>query len=132
VILGGEVVADAPWSWCVLETSHPPGYYLDPAFVRTDLLSPTGRRSGCEWKGTAEYLTVRAGDALAENAAWRYPDPTPAFAPMAGCIAFYPAAMDRCLVDGEAVRAQEGGFYGGWITSDLAGPFKGGPGSWGW
>ena len=75
---------------------------------------------------------MRAGGVTAEDAAWRYPRPTAAFADLAGCVAFYPGPMDRCLVDGEVVRPQEGGFYGGWITSDLAGPFKGVPGSWGW
>ena len=86
----------------------------------------------CEWKGEARYLDVIGGDAVAERAAWTYPRPTPAFATLAGYIALYPGRMDRCTVDGEVVRAQPGGFYGGWITAGVVGPFKGEPGTMFW
>ena len=136
---GGAVLADTRRAWRVLETSHPPSWYLPPEDVRKEWLRPvSGPGSICEWKGPARYLDVvvpegegRRGG-VAPGAAWSYPAPTPAFAPIAGYLAFYPAAMDECLVDGERVRPQDGGFYGGWITSDVTGPFKGGPGSMGW
>ncbi|MEJ1936355.1 DUF427 domain-containing protein, partial [Nostoc sp. NIES-2111] len=97
------------------------------------LVRVPGFGSLCEWKGRAIYYDVAAPDGRrADRAAWAYPDPTPAFAPIADFVSFYPGRMDECLVDGERVRPQEGGFYGGWITSDVAGPFKGAPGTMGW
>jgi uncharacterized protein (DUF427 family) len=116
----------------VLETSHPPSYYIPPADVDPALLRPAAGASFCEWKGTARYFDVVVGEAVAPRAAWGYPEPSPAFAAIRGHFAFYPAAMEACTVDGERVRPQPGGFYGGWITGDLAGPFKGGPGTAGW
>ncbi len=86
----------------------------------------------CEWKGTARYYSVRVGQRMAPDAAWSYPRPTPPFAPIAGYVAFYAGLMDACYVDDEQVVPQPGGFYGGWITKDIVGPFKGVPGSWGW
>jgi uncharacterized protein (DUF427 family) len=97
-----------------------------------DLLTASGSDSWCEWKGRAEYFTVRVGERTAAAAAWSYPQPGPGFASIAGHIAFYCAAMDRCTVAGELARPQPGGFYGGWVTDDVLGPFKGGPGSAGW
>ena len=132
VELGGRVVASTRESWRVLETSHPPTYYLPrAAFERGSLRAATGR-SWCEWKGQAGYFDIVAGDAVASRAAWTYELPSPGFEVLAGAVAVMPGLVDRCTVDGEVVRPQEGGFYGGWITSRVVGPFKGGPGTAGW
>lgn len=132
VVLGGEVVARTERALRVLETSHPPTYYLPRAdFVEGSLLPAEGS-SLCEWKGTAAYLDVKGGGVVARRAAWFYPHPTPAFAALVDHVAVYAGAMDRCTVDGEVVRPQQGGFYGGWITSKVVGPFKGDPGSQLW
>jgi uncharacterized protein (DUF427 family) len=132
VVFAGATIVDTTAAWRVLETSHPPGYYIPPADVRPGVLVPSAGSSVCEWKGRAEYFSACAGGREAPRAAWAYPDPTPPFAPIAGYVAFYPELMDACYVDGELVTPQPGGFYGGWITSDVVGPFKGGPGTWGW
>jgi uncharacterized protein (DUF427 family) len=116
----------------VLETSHPPVYYLPRAAFTCCTLEPARGGSFCEWKGAARYWTIRAGDRVAERAAWSYPDPAPAYAAIRDHLAVYAGAMDRCYVGDEAVTPQPGGFYGGWITSELRGPFKGGPGTTGW
>ncbi|MCC2112757.1 MAG: DUF427 domain-containing protein, partial [Hyphomicrobiales bacterium] len=116
----------------VLETSHPPVYYIPPEDVAMDYLQPAAGGSWCEWKGRAAYFTLRVGDKTAERVAWSYPNPTPSFAPIQNYLAFYAAPMDACLIDGERVTPQPGGFYGGWITRDVVGPFKGVPGSTGW
>ena len=132
VVLGGVEVCRTTRAWRVLETSHPPSWYLPRADWLTGSLRPAGGTSSCEWKGLADYLDVVGGAAVAPRAAWSYPVPTPGFAILAGAVAIYPAAMDACTVDGEVVRPQEGGFYGGWVTDDVAGPFKGAPGTRGW
>jgi len=132
VVFIGVAIAETRRAWRVLETSHPPVFYIPPEDVRTDLLASTDRRSYCEWKGSAAYRTVTFGDRSAPNAVWSYPDPTAAFAPIAGYLAFYPSRMDACFVDGERVRSQLGDFYGGWITGEIVGPFKGDPGTEGW
>lgn len=132
VVFAGQVIADTERALRVLETSHPPTYYLPPDDVRMDLLVSSPKGSYCEWKGHAAYWTVRVGDRQARNAAWSYPHPVPAFQELKDFLAFYCDPMDACRVDGEEVRPQPGGFYGGWITRDLVGPFKGEPGSWGW
>lgn len=132
VVLGGDVVCDTRRAVRVLETSHPPGWYLPREDWLPGSLRPAGGTSVCEWKGLASYLDVVGGDRVAQRAAWAYPEPVAAFALLAGHVAVYPQAMDRCTVDGEVVRPQEGGFYGGWVTDDVVGPFKGVPGSWGW
>ncbi|MCU1693081.1 MAG: hypothetical protein JWM64_2172 [Frankiales bacterium] len=132
VVLGGVEVCRTRAAWRVLETSHPPSWYLPREDWLPGALEPASGRSVCEWKGVASYLTVVGGGLRAERAAWTYPDPTPAFAGLCDAVAVYPAAMDACTVDGEAVRPQEGGFYGGWVTRDVVGPFKGVPGSSGW
>jgi uncharacterized protein (DUF427 family) len=132
VVLGGVEVARTDRAWRVLETSHPPTYYLPRAAFADGILEPAPGSSVCEWKGRAEYLTVVGGDRREVAAAWSYPDPTPGFAAIRGAVSLYPGRMDRVTVDGEVVQAQEGGFYGGWVTSRVVGPFKGGPGSWGW
>lgn len=132
VILGGEVVCATAESWQVLETSHPPTYYLPrDSFVDGALREVSGS-SFCEWKGAARYLDVMGGRRSASKAGWYYPTPSPEFAVLAGHVALYAAAMDACFVDGEQVVPQPGGFYGGWITSSVAGPFKGVAGSAGW
>ena len=131
--LAGERVAATDGAWRVLETFHPPTYYLpQSAFAPGALLPGSARGSLCEWKGRARYHTIVVGGRRAEDAGWSYPDPKPAFADMADCVAVYARAMDRCTVDGETVAPQPGGFYGGWITPDLIGPFKGGPGTEFW
>ncbi len=132
VVFAGTTIAETTQGWRVLETSHPPVYYFPPGDILPDALVATPRTSWCEWKGAAQYHTVRVGQRVAPDAAWSYPRPTPPFAPIAGYIAFYAAAMDACYVDDEQVVPQPGGFYGGWITKDIVGPFKGVPGSWGW
>lgn len=132
VVLGGVTIADTRRAHRVLETSHPPVYYIPPADILMQHLAPAPQGSFCEWKGRAAYYSVAAGGKLAEAAAWYYPDPTPAFAAIRDAVAFYPGRMDACYVDGELVTPQPGGFYGGWITADIVGPFKGGPGSAGW
>jgi len=133
VELGGVLVADTTAAYRVLETSHPPVYYLPPADVDPACLTrDTAAGSFCEFKGRATYWTVTAGGRVEPAAAWSYEEPTPAFAPMAGYLAFYCPRMDRCTVDGEVATPQPGGFYGGWVTSGVVGPFKGGPGSSGW
>jgi uncharacterized protein (DUF427 family) len=132
IVFAGVTIVDTTDAWRVLETSHPPNYYIPPAAFPEGALVPSPGGSVCEWKGRAAYLSVRAAGRVAESAAWTYPDPTPGFAALAGYVAVYPAAMDACLVDDEIVTPQPGSFYGGWITSDVVGPFKGVPGSWGW
>jgi uncharacterized protein (DUF427 family) len=132
IVLGGEVVCETPRSWQVLETSHPPTYYLPRDSFLPGSLRVAAGHSFCEWKGAASYLDVLGGDRLADRAGWYYPSPNPSFAALVDHVAVYPAAMDSCLVDGDQVAPQPGGFYGGWITSKVAGPFKGVPRSSGW
>lgn len=128
----GLVVADTRAGVRVLETSHPPNYYLPRAAIAPGLLRRAEGRSRCEWKGVADYWSIAVGGALLPRVGWSYADPTPAFALLRDHIAFYAGAFDRCSVDGETVTPQPGGFYGGWITRAVAGPFKGVPGSAGW
>jgi len=116
----------------VLETSHPPNYYLPLDDVASDVLTRGAHASWCEFKGQAHYFTVRVGDRIASDAAWGYDAPSAGYEDLAGTVAFYAGRMDECLVDDEVAVAQPGGFYGGWITRDVGGPFKGGPGSGGW
>jgi len=132
VVLGGVQVVDTTRALRVLETSHPPVYYVPVADVLPGALVPAAGTSFCEYKGTASYVTVTGGGAVAERAGWYYPEPSPGFEALAGHVALYPGSMDVCTVDGEVVRPQEGGFYGGWITDRVVGPFKGAPGSRGW
>ncbi len=130
---GGRKIVDTTRALRVLETSHPPTYYVPPDDVVDGVLERVpGRSSLCEWKGRAAYFDVVVGDHRARAAAWCYPDPTPGSGMKPGYLAFYAAPMDRCAVDGAPVTPQPGGFYGGWITEHVAGPFKGGPGTFGW
>jgi uncharacterized protein (DUF427 family) len=132
VVFNGVVIADTRRAQRVLEMSHPPVYYIPTEDIRMEYLTPTGRATYCEWKGRAGYYTVSVNGKTAQNAAWFYPNPTPAFAAIKDYVAFYPGRMDQCMVDGEAVQAQPGDFYGGWITRDIVGPFKGTPGTTSW
>lgn len=130
--LGGHTIASTTNGWRVLETSHPPVYYFPPDDVDWTLLSETSRTTFCEWKGTATYLDVVTDGRVVPEFGWRYLAPTKRFAPILGHVAFYAHKADACFVDGERVTPQPGNFYGGWITDDVVGPFKGEPGSWGW
>jgi len=130
--LGGEIVADTTEAVRVLETSHPPVYYVPRSAFADGALEPAAGSSFCEFKGGARYLSVRGGSQLAERAAWYYPSPSPGYEQLVDRVAVYPSPMDSCEVDGEIVTAQEGDFYGGWITSAVTGPFKGAPGTAGW
>jgi len=132
IIFGGEILAETNRAFRVLETSHPPVYYLSPEDVRMNFLTETTNSSFCEWKGRAGYYTIAVGGKRVENAAWFYASPTESFAKIKNYIAFYPSKMDACYVNDELVQAQEGDFYGSWITKDIVGPFKGGAGTWGW
>ena len=132
VVHAGVTVAETTRGLRVLETSQPPAYYFPPEDVRLDLVVPSGTRTVCEWKGVASYVDLRVDDAIVADAGWRYLDPTEPFAAIAGHLAFYPQRVDACFVDGERVQANAGDFYGGWITSKVVGPFKGGPGTLGW
>jgi uncharacterized protein (DUF427 family) len=132
VVFNGITIADSRRSYRVLETSHPPVYYIPPPDIQMQYLQPTSRQSFCEWKGAASYYAIAVGDKQVTDAAWYYPNPTATFIAIKDCVAFYPHLMDACYVDGEQVIPQPGGFYGGWITNDIVGPFKGIPGSWGW
>lgn len=128
----GVVVADSRASIRTLETSHPPSYYVPPADITPGLLRRAEGSSFCEWKGAAVYWDVVIGDLVLPRVGWSYPTPSRAFAPLRDHVAFYAAPFDRCSVDGEIVTPQPGDFYGGWITSCYAGPFKGVPGSRFW
>ncbi len=131
VAAGGTTIADAVAGHRVLETSQPPAYYFQPADVRLDLLQPSTRRTFCEWKGQAAYFDVVVDGARIEGAVWSYPSPTPAFEAIRDHLAFYAQLLD-CSVDGEPVIGNEGTFYGGWITAEIVGPFKGGAGTAHW
>lgn len=126
------IIADTCRAQRVLETSHPPVYYIPPEDIQQDYLIQMPQTTYCEWKGRGAYYSVVVGDRQLINVAWYYPEPTPAFAAIQNYVAFYAAPMDACYVDGEKVTPQPGNFYGGWITSDIVGPFKGIEGSWGW
>ncbi|QZZ21310.1 DUF427 domain-containing protein [Leptothermofonsia sichuanensis E412] len=132
VIFNGVTIADTRRAERVLETSHPPTYYIPPEDIQQDYLIPSPRTTFCEWKGQGTYYHLAVGNRRIDNVAWYYPDPTPAFASLKGYVAFYAAPMDACYVNGEKVQPQPGQFYGGWITSNIVGPFKGIPGSAGW
>ncbi len=132
VEFAGRVIAETRRAVQVLETSHPPSYYSPPEDVVLNSLRSTGRHSLCEWKGRATAFDVVVDGQTAPAAAWAYLVPSTAGEILKDHIAFYAGRVDRCTVDGEQVRPQEGDFYGGWITSDIVGPFKGPPGTRGW
>jgi len=128
----GETLVDTTGAYRVLETSHPPVYYVPPEDVDMDVLTQEDRMTMCEFKGRAVYYRVDVGDRTVRHAAWGYPSPTKRFQDIQDYLAFYPSKMDACYVGDEQARAQEGDFYGGWITDKIVGPFKGGPGTIGW
>ena len=130
--LGGTEIADSRRALRVLETSHPPTVYVPRADFVRGALQPVARTSLCEFKGRAAYLDVVAGGVRAVQAAWTYPAPAAPYGALRHHVAVYPGRMDACRLDDELVRAQPGDFYGGWITGDLEGPFKGGAGTIGW
>ena len=133
VVLDDIVVASTRNAWRVLETSHPPTYYVPPSDIGPGHIRPSSRRpSYSEFKGIAVAFHVEAGDLFEPDAAWGYPRPSPGYEVIADHVAFFASRMDGCYVDGELVEPQPGGHYGGWITSSIVGPFKGGPGSAHW
>ena len=132
VRFGGLVIADTTDSVRVLEPSHPPVYYLPLDAFPAGVLVPVEGTSFCEFKGEAQYFDVVSGGSVASRAGWTYPHPAPGFEALSGRVALYPGLMDSCEIDGERVTAQEGGFYGGWVTANIVGPFKGAPGTSGW
>ena len=128
----GVIVVDTDRCWRVLETSHPPVYYTPRAEIAPEFLAADEGSSFCEFKGNASYWDLVVGDVRVPAAAWSYEHPSPGYAELRGAVAFYPGRVDRCTVAGEVVEAQAGDFYGGWITADITGPFKGAPGTRGW
>jgi uncharacterized protein (DUF427 family) len=132
VVFNGVTIADTTEAKRVLETSHPPVYYIPPQDIEMEYLIEAPGSSICEWKGRARYYTVKVGERKAMRAAWTYPEPRPGFEEIRDHVAFYAGPMDACTVGGEQVKPQPGRFYGGWITKDIVGPFKGEPGTMGW
>jgi uncharacterized protein (DUF427 family) len=132
VWFNGVLLADTRRAKRVLETSHPPTWYIPPEDVKLEHLRENEDSSWCEWKGLTHYYDVEVGGLRAPSVAWFYQMPTRMFEELRNHVAFYPHLMEACYVDGERVVPQAGGFYGGWITSDVVGPFKGGPGTAGW
>lgn len=129
---GGLAVVETNSSLRLLERSHPPVYYVPMCDVASGILLPGSQKTYCEWKGVAEFFDISAGGKTARDAAWGYPSPSEKYRQLIDHIAFYAQLMDACYVGGERVEPQVGGFYGGWITKNLEGPFKGGPGTIGW
>jgi len=132
VIHEGRPLADADGGFRVLETSHPPCYYLPPARVDWSRLTPSETRTFCEFKGHARYWDLQTASGTVRDVCWAYDDPVASHADIAGYVSFYAGRVDACYVGDERVRAQAGSFYGGWITSNIRGPFKGEPGTEGW
>ena len=132
VVFNGETIADSQDARRVLETSHPPVYYIPLKDIKPEVLRHSHGSTSCEWKGQAAYYDVVVGGKTALRAAWYYPEPDPKYASIKDCVAFYPSKMEACFVGEERVKSQEGDFYGGWINSNITGPFKGGPGTRGW
>lgn len=128
---GDQEIARSCRAVRVLETASPPTFYLPPDDVNEEFLTAASGQSFCEWKGNASYFDVRTPELTVPAAAWAYQKPFPEFATIAGWYAFYPAKVS-CFVSGDRVRAQAGGFYGGWVTREIVGPFKGEPGTGGW
>ncbi len=132
VVFGGITIVYSLRAKRVLETSHPPVYYVPPEDIRMEHLRLAEGSSMCEWKGRARYYDLVTDERDEERAAWFYPEPVPAFAELRDYVAFYPSRMDGCWVGGDKVESQAGDFYGGWITPEIVGPFKGAAGTWGW
>ncbi len=132
VRFGGSIVADTTRAVRVCETASPPTYYIPFADVAPGALVPAAGESFCEWKGRARYWSVITSQREARKAAWSYPNPTPPFTALSDRVAFYAGRMDACQVGPHLVVPQPGGFYGGWITPEFTGPFKGEPGTTHW
>lgn len=132
VVFNQIVIADSTRALRLLETSHPPTYYIPAADIRMELFTETARQTFCEWKGAAAYFDLQVGDRSVVSVAWTYRQPNQRYAELKDHLAFYASRVDACYVDDERVNAQPGDFYGGWITRDIVGPFKGGAGTWGW
>ncbi|MEO9870971.1 DUF427 domain-containing protein [Ekhidna sp.] len=133
IICSSEIILDTNSSFRILETSHPPTYYLPISDFKTDIILRNENKSSfCEFKGMAHYYDIKAGDKIVENCAWGYENPTNPYHELKDHVCVYSQYMDECYVGDEKVLPQPGGFYGGWITSNIVGPFKGEPGSWGW
>lgn len=132
VIHAGATIVDTPHTIRVLETSQPPAYYVAAEFVDLDRMAPSVRQTFCEWKGIAEYADIVVGDERVVDAAWTYPSPTSGSEAVRGHWAFYAQKADECWIDDERVSSNEGSFYGGWVTANVTGPFKGAPGTSHW
>jgi uncharacterized protein (DUF427 family) len=132
LVFNGVTIASTRMAKRVIETGHPPVYYFPIQDVRRNLLVEAPGHTWCEWKGDARYYSVKVGERQAWKAAWYYPDPRPPYQGLKGYVAFYAGPMDFCLVNGEEASPQPGGFYGGWITRNIAGPFRGESETQGW
>ncbi|MBE9062819.1 DUF427 domain-containing protein [cf. Phormidesmis sp. LEGE 11477] len=132
IVFNGELIADTRRAKRILETSHPPNYYISMGDIKMAHFAPSTHSTYCEWKGQASYYTLQVGDRQAENVAWYYPNISSKYEELGGYVGFYPGPMDACYVDDEKVTPQPGDFYAGWITNDIVGPFKGDVGTWGW
>jgi uncharacterized protein (DUF427 family) len=132
IVHRGVRLVDTDRAWRVLETSHPPTYYVPPSGIAVDHLVESDRTSFCEFKGLAAYRSVEIDGEVLRDVAWGYPDPSPGYEPIADHLAFYAGPFDECRVGDERATPQPGGFYGGWVTSRIVGPFKGEPGTSGW
>lgn len=128
----GVKIVETKSAYRVLETSHPPVFYIPRSAIDSQFLVESDRQTYCEYKGIAKYFSLSIGSVNVENAGWYYPNPVKEFEEITNHLAFYPSKLDRCEVGEEIVQAQEGDFYGGWITSKIKGPFKGGAGTFGW
>ena len=126
------LIADTNEALRILETSHPPTIYIPFKSVNMSYFTKNDHSSFCEFKGTASYLDMKINEEIKHNVGWYYIDPSKKYEALKDHIAFYPGKFDECLVNDEKVEAQKGDFYGGWITKNIKGPFKGGPGTWGW
>ena len=120
----GATVADSTRSIRILETSHPPVYYLPLQDIDVGVLQPNRRTTFCEFKGAAHYYDIVVGDRVARAAAWFYPAPSDGYEQIKDCVAFYPGKVDQCWVDDDPVEPQPGSFYGGWVTPEISAPFK--------
>lgn len=132
IVLNGVTIADTRRAKRVLETSHPPVYYIPITDVKMEYFAPSQHRTYCEFKGAASYYTISVDGVSVRDGAWTYRNPESGYESLRDHVAVYPQRMEACFVDDERVQAQAGDFYGGWITSDIVGPFKGGPGTVGW
>ena len=131
VTLDSGAIAESNRCFRVLETASPPAFYIPPEDIDAETLRRAAGASFCEWKGVAQYWASANAQTGAGAIGWSYSRPTAAFAKIAGYFSFYPGRVE-CRVDGERVRPQPGDFYGGWITNDVVGPFKGDPGTGHW